>query len=62
MAKKLPYDEVYNRFKDKGYTLIEKKYTNSKTPMKYICPFHPNKELYISVENLGQWRYVTEEI
>src|SRR5574344_2240438 len=33
MLKKLSYDEVYNRFKEKGLLLIDKKYISSSTKM-----------------------------
>jgi hypothetical protein len=35
--KKFDYQFVYDYFKERGCTLLEKEYINNKTPMKYIC-------------------------
>lgn len=48
------YDEVYQMFADKGYELLETEYKNSFTKMKYKCPNHPDKELYIELNSLMQ--------
>ncbi len=36
MSIKLTYDEVYNRFKEKGYELLDTKYVNNQTRMSCI--------------------------
>ena len=36
MIKKLTYEEVYQRFKEKGYTLLDKEYISSQTKMTCI--------------------------
>lgn len=36
MIKKLTYEEVYNRFKEKGYKLLDKEYVSSSTRMTCI--------------------------
>lgn len=43
MVKKLTYEYVKDKFKERGYTLVDTVYQNSKTKMKYICPKHPDK-------------------
>lgn len=48
----LSYKEVVDLFGSKGYVLLEKHYVNSSTRMRYKCPKHPEKELFISVEKL----------
>ena len=48
------YDEVKQIFNSRGYELIDKKYKNAQTPMRYRCPAHPAKNTKISVSNLLQ--------
>ena len=36
MLKKLNYDEVYNRFKEKGLLLLDKEYISSATKMNCV--------------------------
>ena len=36
--RKHTYEEVYNIFLDKGYTLLTTEYINSKQQLEYICP------------------------
>lgn len=38
-----PYEEVKIKFEELGYELLETKYINQQTPMKYICPHHPDE-------------------
>lgn len=38
----------------KGYELLETEYKNAHTNMKYRCPHHPDKELYITYNKLQQ--------
>jgi ribosomal protein S27E len=45
-------EEVRQKFFEQGYILIENQYTNSKTPMRFICPNHPNKNTTITYERL----------
>lgn len=39
-------------FAKKGYELLETEYKGVMKPMRYRCPAHPDKELYISLNNL----------
>lgn len=50
--RKLDFESVKNEFEKRGYLLLEKDYKNSKTKMKYQCPHHPDKELFISLNHL----------
>ena len=50
--RKLSYDEVNKAFEASGYELLDKTYLNNKTKLKYKCLKHPDKELYISYDNL----------
>jgi len=36
------YREVFESFKDRGYTLITEEYQNNKQRLEYICPKHPD--------------------
>ena len=49
---KYTLDEVNRKFEERGYKLLESKYVNTRRPLKYQCPHHPNKELYISFSGL----------
>lgn len=48
MGKKLSYEEVYNLFKEKGYTLLEKEYKNNQIPLLFI-----DKKGYKSTISVG---------
>lgn len=48
---KYTIEEVRDKFKERGYELLEDQYKNSATPMKYRCPHHPDKNLKISFSN-----------
>ena len=52
--RKLSYDFVKKAFEERGYELLDKKYQNSKTKLKYKCLKHPDKELYISYDNFSR--------
>jgi hypothetical protein len=39
-------------FQERGYELAELVYVNSSTPMRYICPKHPEKETRITISSL----------
>lgn len=45
-------DEVREEFSRRGYNLLEKEYKNSTTRLRYECPKHPDKELYIKFSDL----------
>jgi hypothetical protein len=51
-SMKLTYNHIKQTFKENGYELLETEYINSRTKMRYICPKHPDKELYITYTNL----------
>lgn len=46
------FEEVKAAFEKKGYLLLEKKYKNAQTPMRFICPNHPDKETKIAYASL----------
>lgn len=50
--QKLTYDEVQKEFMCRGYVLLEKKYINALTPMKFKCFYHPDKDTKINLSNL----------
>jgi len=52
LKMKFGFDEVKNAFDERGYILLETKYKNNKTKMKYICPKHVDKELRICFSDL----------
>jgi len=47
-GKKLTIDFVRKQFEAKGYKLLETKYANAHTKMRYRCSHHPDKELKIT--------------
>lgn len=52
--KYLSHEEVKRRFNERGYTLLDSDYVDSKTPMNYVCSKgHHNK---ITVNSLDQGR------
>ena len=50
--QKHSFEYVYEKFNELGYTLLENHYVNGKTPMKFKCDKHPNKELKIAFSDL----------
>jgi hypothetical protein len=61
IGMRMPYEEINNRFLEKGYKLLLTKdeYENdlsisSKTALNYICPNHPNEKTFISIDFLKQ--------
>ena len=51
-ARKLDFDVVKNAFIEKGYTLLDTTYINSKTKMKYVCNKHSDITQEMSYEAL----------
>lgn len=51
-SQKLDYNFVKSEFDKHNYILLETEYINCETPMRYICPYHPEKENKISYSNL----------
>jgi hypothetical protein len=47
-------EDIKNKMKKRNYELLEEEYINSNTPMRYRCPFHPNKILFITYEGVRQ--------
>jgi hypothetical protein len=50
------YEEVKLEFDRRGYELLETDYKDSESKLAYLCPFHPNKVLYISYQKLKNGR------
>src|SRR4051812_39634182 len=55
LAGKVSYNKVKLAFEAKGYELIttEENYKNTTTKLKYKCPIHPDKELWITYHKLN---------
>lgn len=51
---KLTLEKVRKLFEDKGYIMTAMEYKDSKTPINYICPKHPDKDLKITYNKLRQ--------
>lgn len=47
-----PFEEVKKSFEEMGYVLLETDYINRYTPMKYICPKHPDEVKEISLGSI----------
>lgn len=52
MTKRLSFEEVQAKFKERGYALLETEYKNAATKMRYICPKHPNNPQAIRFKSL----------
>jgi 5-methylcytosine-specific restriction endonuclease McrA len=50
---KLDFDYVKSVFTNRGYVLLEEKYINSRKPMRFLCPFHPDKKTFITFTALS---------
>jgi len=48
------FEFIKEQFIRRNYELLETKYINNHTPMKYKCNLHPNEELYITWGSLQQ--------
>lgn len=46
------FEEVKTAFEMCGYILLEEEYINANTKMRYHCPNHPDKDLYIRYSDL----------
>jgi hypothetical protein len=56
---RLDVDVIRSRFAERGYTLLEKEYINSRVPMLYLCPKHPDIETRITLSSLTNGRGCT---
>ena len=71
-ARRVPFETVKKAFEEMGYELLDKEYKNNRTPMRFKCPNHPDKETkmtYKSVRNgvrcvycVGLARKTTDEV
>ena len=52
-AKLLEFELVKSKFDEVGYILLETKYISAKTPMRYICPKHPDVIQTITYDKLS---------
>lgn len=43
---------VEEYFEKKGYKLLDKNYINSRTPLKFLCPRHPDSDTKITLSSL----------
>lgn len=50
------YEEVKQVFEQRGYHLLENSYIDSEKKLAYICPYHPNKYLFISYQKIKNGR------
>lgn len=53
---KLSYSDVKRAFENRGLELLESHYKNATELMKFKCPKHPDKELFISYTHLKAGR------
>lgn len=49
---KFTLEEVSQFFKDRGYTLLSESYEGATFKLRYECPSHKDKELYITLNDL----------
>jgi 5-methylcytosine-specific restriction endonuclease McrA len=49
---KLGIEVARQVFEDNGYEMAELTYQNTNTPMRYICPKHPDKDTRITISDL----------
>jgi hypothetical protein len=56
---KLSMDVIRSRFAERGYTLLEAEHVNNHTPMRYLCPKHPDIETRITLSSLTNGRGCT---
>lgn len=65
IAKKLDFEFIKSKFEEKGYILLEDKYTNVSTSMKYICQKHKDKGVqrksYTSLRKGHECKYCSAE-
>lgn len=54
--KKITYEKVKQEFENRGYILLETKYVNALTKMRYICKKHPDIVQEIKYNGLQQGR------
>lgn len=50
--KRRTIEEVSRKFEERGYTLLEKEYRNDTQKLRFKCPKHPEKQTYITFQNL----------
>jgi hypothetical protein len=64
-GKKHSIDEVRKEFEKRGYQLLETRYINSITKMRYRCPKHPDKinkiEFYAYLMEIGARIVITRQ-
>lgn len=53
LPRKKTYEEVKQKFEEKGYLLLEEDYKNNHTKMEYRCPNHPDKKNLITYHDLN---------
>lgn len=49
-------EDISKEFEEEGYFLLEKEYIDAKTPLRYICLKHPDKNLKMNYSNFRQGR------
>lgn len=51
-SKRVAYETVSREFEKRGYILLEKEYINNQQKLRYLCPKHPEENIYITRANL----------
>lgn len=52
MSKKYNIEEAKKKFAEVGLILLEEEYKNNKTKMRCFCPNHPDKELWLRLNDV----------
>lgn len=56
LKRRVPFESVKEAFEEKGYILIstQKDYVNSSSKLRYVCPYHKDKETYLTYGSLRE--------
>lgn len=52
--RRTPIEVVEKAFSDRGYILLDRDYKNGHTPLRFVCPKHPDKQTKISYTSIRQ--------
>ena len=56
MSKKYTIEEAKEKFEQVGLILLEDRYIGNKVKMKAYCPYHPDKEIWIKMNDVASGR------